>query len=93
MIYIYIIYTGKLADDLFPGMPADYVKFPDGAKVQDLSAASFYMMALSVSGDVYYWGKRQVSQLACGLSSRQLQKCVIIITVLVMQYNNKQAIQ
>ena len=51
---------GKLADDLHPGVPANYIEFPNEAKVRDLSAANFYMLALTTSGDVYYWGKSQV---------------------------------
>ena len=56
-----MLYLGKLSDDLYPGTPAEYFTFPNEAMVQDLSAANFYMMALTTSGDVYYWGKRQVS--------------------------------
>jgi len=56
-----LCYLGKLSDDLYPGTLAEYFPFPNDATVQDLTAANFYMMALTAAGDVYYWGKRQVN--------------------------------
>lgn len=62
MLHVYAcVCVGKLSDSLYPGISTEYVKFPNEEKIQDLSAANFYMMALTLSGDVYYWGKRQVS--------------------------------
>lgn len=60
-MYSCLLCTGKLCDGLSQGVSADYVQFPDHAKVMDLSTAGHYMLALTVTGEVYYWGKNQVT--------------------------------
>lgn len=42
------------------GLVAEYVEFPNQAKVVDLATAVSCTLALSDNGDVYYWGKYQV---------------------------------
>ena len=41
-------------------IPAEFLEFPNQAKIVDLSLAASYTLALAENGDVYYWGKYQV---------------------------------
>ena len=42
------------------GLEAEFVSFPSDEKVIDLTSAAQFMVALTESGNVYYWGKMQV---------------------------------
>ena len=45
------------------GIEAEFVNFPNNEKVIDLACAAQFMVALTEPGNVYYWGKMQVSCL------------------------------
>ena len=45
------------------GLEAEFVSFPNNEKVVDLASAAQFMVALTESGNVYYWGKMQVCWL------------------------------
>ena len=51
--------SGKV---LSTSIPAELVPFPDQAKVVDLATAASYHLALTENGDVFYWGKYQVTR-------------------------------
>ena len=53
-------HTGKLYDSLGQGIEAEFISFPNDEKIVDLACAAQFMVALSDSGNVYYWGKMQV---------------------------------
>ena len=55
--------SGKLYDSLGQGTGAELVNFPNDEKVIDLTCAAQFMVALTEAGNVYYWGKMQVSKL------------------------------
>ena len=56
-------WTGKLYDSQGQGADAEFVNFPNSEKVIDLACAAQFMVALTEPGNVYYWGKMQVSSL------------------------------
>lgn len=58
-----VVCAGKLYDSMGQGIEAEFVNFPNNEKVIDLACAAQFMVALTESGNVYYWGKMQVSCL------------------------------
>lgn len=59
-LYYIHIFLGKLYDGMNQGIQAEYVVFPNEAKIVDISTAACYTLALTETGDVYYWGRSQV---------------------------------
>lgn len=55
-----VLTVGKLYNGQSGTVAAEFVDFPDQAKIVDLAIASSYTLALAQNGDVYFWGKHQV---------------------------------
>ena len=61
LITLFCAHTGKLYDGLSQGVSAEFMEFPNEAKIIDLATAASYTLALTENGDVYYWGRNQVA--------------------------------
>ena len=49
-------------------MAAEFVDFPNQAKIVDVAIAASYTLAVAENGDVYFWGKDLVC-MCCGCTS------------------------
>lgn len=60
VVAVIIVTTGKVFNGQGASIPAELVPLP---KVVDLATAASYHLALTENGDVFYWGKYQVTYI------------------------------
>lgn len=79
--------VGKVYNGQGVSLAAEYVQFPDRTKIVDLAMAASCTLAVSESGNIYYWGKYQVQPntyhvcLSVCLFSESLSVIIIIVAV------------
>ena len=74
-------WAGKLYDSQGQGIEAEFVNFLNNEKVIDLACAAQFMVALTELGNVYYWGKMQVSCLNHWITTTDLKFSVTEFSV------------